>query len=161
METGRSQDHFGYQPTNIKPMWHSPVKINLTHSGALLPKQGSALSAGYDLYSAEALDIQPGEIAKVPLGFATEMDPDIHCRIESRSGLASRGLVVLTGVIDADYRGEWSVILMNVGKEVHRVAKGDRVAQGVFRPNVHVSFQEVSELSDTRRGAGGFGSTGR
>lgn len=125
------------------------------------PRQGSPHAAGYDLFAAEALDLLPGEIVKIPLGFATEMHPDIHCRIESRSGLALRGLVVLTGVIDADYRGEWNVIMMNVGKEPHRVAKGDRVAQGVFRPTVRVAFQEVSELSDTSRGVSGFGSTGR
>jgi dUTP pyrophosphatase len=137
------------------------VKILRLRPDAVVPVQGTPSSAGYDLVAAENMTIHVGEIVKIPLGFCTELHPEIHCRIESRSGMALKGLVVLTGVIDSDYRGEWHVIMCNFGKEVQWVAKGDRVAQAVLRPNVRAHWERVSELSDTSRGAGGFGSTGR
>lgn len=131
----------------------------LTHS-ATIPLRGTDVAAGYDLYCVENFIIPGHETKVVPLGFSTAMPGDIHARIESRSSLAIKGCVVLTGVIDADYRGEWKVILRNLNAEEMRFAKGDRVAQAVFRHTVAVTFDMRSELSESSR-EGGFGSTGR
>lgn len=126
----------------------------------VLPQKGSFHAAGYDLATPEAVRFEPGERKTISLGFATAIVGGFHGRIESRSGLALKGLVVLTGVIDSDYRGEWKVIMQNFSPEVHEFAAGDRVAQVVFRPTVTVNFTAVQELPETFRGAGGFGSTG-
>lgn len=124
------------------------------------PKFATDGSAGCDLYASEARIMDPGIIMTIPLGFATDMPDTVHARIESRSGLALRGLVVLTGVIDSDYRGEWMVILKNCTNEAFEIKVGDRIAQAVFRPTVKPTFETVESLTDTARGAGGFGSTG-
>lgn len=144
----------------------SPELIRQVHFKALregieFPKRGSMYAAGYDLCAAEDFILHVDETACIPLGFSTAMPLSIHCRIESRSGMAVKGMVVLTGVIDADYRGEWKVIMRNFSRSIQRIAKGDRIAQAVFRPTVPVAFKPLSELSDTQRGQGGFGSTGR
>lgn len=137
------------------------VKIQLLRDDVQRPRRATHYSAGYDLVSPDDFEILPGEIKAIPLGFATEIPGHLHCRIEARSGLALKGLAVVTGVIDADYRGEWKVILGNFGSDVHKIAAGDRVAQAVFRPTVSVSFEESDKLSGSMRGSGGFGSTGR
>jgi dUTP pyrophosphatase len=136
------------------------IKFKMLREEAVKPSRATHYSAGYDLVSAEALTLEPGEIRTLPLGFATEIPGHLHCRIESRSGMALKGIVVVTGVIDADYRGEWKVILGNFSGETQQIAAGQRVAQAVFRPTVSVTFQEVSSLADSQRGIGGFGSTG-
>lgn len=151
-----------------------PVAIQVLHPEARAPKKSTLESAGYDLFCVESFSLYPGETKAVPLGFSTQMPSGIHGRIESRSGLALRGLVVLTGVIDADYRGEWHVILrnLNMRPEIPIVggsgpgkpfefAAGDKIAQVVFRPTVDVHFEVADALSRSERGAGGFGSTGR
>lgn len=136
------------------------IKILRMSDSMVPPKFATDGSAGCDLYAAEARIMDPGIIMTIPLGFGTEMPEDIHGRIESRSGLALRGLVVLTGVIDADYRGEWMVILKNTTNETFEIKVGDRIAQVVFRPTIKPTFELVESLTDTARGAGGFGSTG-
>lgn len=169
METGRSKGYpFSVSEATVKGSGSVtslvklyPVKFKSLREGAILPMRGSEYSAGYDLCAAEEVTLHIDETVAVPLGFATELHPDIHCRIESRSGLALKGLVVLTGVIDADYRGEWKVILRNFGVSTQTIAKGDRIAQAVLRPTVWANWTIVEELGDTQRGAGGFGSTGR
>lgn len=130
-------------------------------AGVRIPEKGTPDSAGFDLKASEDTVIEPYAITTIPLGFSTSMPSNIHCRIESRSGMALRGAVVLTGVIDADYRGEWKVIMRNFNKDPLIIVKGDRVAQAVFRETLRIAFSMASELSESRRGAGGFGSTGQ
>ena len=147
-----------------------PVKFQKLVPEAKLPERGTPQSAGYDLFCSEAIEIRSGETKLVRLGFATEMHPEIHGRIESRSGRALSGAVVMTGVIDADYRGEWKVILRNMKRpnehfnfmsdDTLRLAVGDKVAQVVFRETINVSFSVVDALNSSERGGGGFGSTG-
>ena len=138
------------------------IKINLLNALARIPVLGSAAAAGFDLYAVDYVSLAPGEIRKISLGFSTELPDHIHGRIESRSGLASKGIVVLTGVIDSDYRGEWMVILMNVSKtDYFQINPGDRIAQVVFRHTVRPVFDTAESLTETSRGAGGFGSTGK
>lgn len=137
------------------------IKFKKLRPDAERPRRATHYSAGYDLVTPDAHIFAPGEIKPVPLGFATEIPGNIHCRIEARSGLALRGLAVITGVIDADYRGEWKVILGNLSKEAQGIGAGERVAQAVFRPTVSCTFEESDILAESQRGEGGFGSTGR
>jgi dUTP pyrophosphatase len=138
---------------------HIPVTVAVLHPNAVQPSRGTGDSAGYDLSAIEDMTIPPRSTYLLPLGFKTEIHPDYHGRIESRSGMAVKGCVVLTGVIDADYRGEWHVILRNVTDEPVDIAIGQRVAQVVFRPTVTVAWS-VGDVSESARGGGGFGSTG-
>ncbi len=133
---------------------------------AIVPTYGTPLSAGADLYNLPDGDIviQPQETVLIHTGIAVEI-PEGYCGlIFARSGLATkRGLAPANkvGVIDADYRGEIMVALHNHSDKVATVAAGERVAQMVIVPFLRVQYDEVDELSDTERGEGGFGSTGR
>jgi dUTP pyrophosphatase len=105
----------------------------------------------------------PGERATVPTGLRLEIPPGLEAQVRPRSGLAAKwGVTVLNapGTIDSDYRGELKVILVNHGNEPCAIHTGDRIAQLVFCPVVRVAFQRKSAVADTRRGSGGFGSTG-
>jgi dUTP pyrophosphatase len=145
----------------INSMVSGKLQFKALHDQARVPSLGSATAAGYDLSTPEQVVLQPGQRTTIALGFALAIPDALHGRIESRSGLALKGLVVLTGVIDADYRGELKVIMQNFSDAAHTFAPGDRVAQLVLRPTVHATGIDVVEtLSDTARGSGGFGSTG-
>jgi dUTP pyrophosphatase len=130
-----------------------------------LPLYMSAHAAGLDLAAdLEApLDLAPGARALVPTGLAIAIPPGYEGQVRPRSGRAfSDGLTVLNapGTIDADYRGEVRVLLVNLGEAGVRIAHGDRIAQLVIAPVVRVAWDEVQALETTDRGAGGFGSTG-
>jgi len=140
------------------------LKIRLCRENAVLPKRGSEESAGLDLSAClnEAVTIAPGKIEKIPTGLAMELPKGTGGFVFARSGLGSRGISLANGVgvIDSDYRGELSVVLINHSGADFTVAPGDRIAQLVVMP---VCFPEIvltEDLSDTKRGAGGFGSTG-
>lgn len=129
------------------------------------PAGGSAASAGSDLRAAVAATtiIEPGGRVLVPTGIKVEIPPGWEGQIRPRSGLAAEhGVTVLNapGTIDADYRGEIAVLLVNLGARTYSVRRGDRVAQIVFARVATVAWDEVPGLSGTERGAGGFGSTG-
>jgi dUTP pyrophosphatase len=133
--------------------------------GALAPRYMSAGAAGLDLASAaEApLRLEPGARVGVPTGLALEIPPGFEGQVRPRSGLAMKfGVTILNapGTIDSDYRGELTVLLVNLGREPHVINPGDRIAQLVIAPVTQVEIEESSELTDTARGAGGFGHTG-
>jgi dUTP pyrophosphatase len=140
----------------------------LPHSDGLpLPHYQSALAAGLDLIAAVASDapvvIAPGERALIPTGIAIALPPGYEAQVRPRSGLALRhGVTVLNspGTIDADYRGEIQVILVNLGRESFTVERGARVAQMVVAATMRVDICEVPSLGETTRGVRGFGSTG-
>jgi dUTP pyrophosphatase len=143
------------------------VKVmRLPHGADLpLPEYQSAQAAGLDLLAAITADliIPPGQRALVPTGIAIALPVGTEAQVRPRSGLAARnGVTVLNtpGTIDADYRGEVQVILINLGHEPFVVKRGTRIAQLVIAPVQHASLTEVRELPDTQRGGGGFGSTG-
>ena len=135
------------------------------HPDARLPTQAHADDAGFDLHAVEAATLAPGERAAVGCGFAMALPPGTAGLVLPRSGLALKeGLGVLNapGLIDAGYRGEIRVILVNHDPtETRSVAAGDRIAQLVVVDLPAVAFAEVEELPDSTRGDGGFGSTGR
>ena len=145
------------------------VKImRLPHGRDLpLPQYQSALAAGLDLLAAVADDapvvIAPGGRVAIPTGIAIALPPGSEGQIRPRSGLAARhGVTVLNtpGTIDADYRGELQVILVNIGADSFVIRRGMRVAQLVIAPIQHVKLVECDSLDSTQRAAGGFGSTG-
>lgn len=130
-----------------------------------LPKRMSEWAAGFDVHAAvEApLVLKPGERALVPTGFAMAMPRELEAQVRPRSGLAYKhGVTCLNtpGTIDADYRGEVKVLLINLGTEPFTITRGERIAQIVFQVVPQVQFSEVDELPETVRGAGGFGHTG-
>lgn len=131
-----------------------------------LPAYQSELAAGMDLYAAVKADVvlAPGQRAVIPTGFAMALPAGFEAQVRSRSGLAAKnGVAVLNspGTIDADYRGEVGVILINHGDQPFTVSRGARIAQMVIAPVTQGRFVETSDLSATVRGAGGFGSTGQ
>ncbi|MBI1364433.1 MAG: dUTP diphosphatase [Alphaproteobacteria bacterium] len=145
------------------------VKVmRLPHAQGLdLPRYETALAAGCDLRAAlaegETLVLKPHERAMVPTGLAIALPANYEAQVRPRSGLAAKfgvGLVNAPGTIDADYRGEIKVILINHGAEDFAVRRGDRIAQMVIAPVVQARFEEAQSLDETVRGAGGFGSTG-
>lgn len=141
------------------------VKIKKLNEKAIIPTYGSPYSAGADLYSAmDEITIAPGETVLVKTGLALELPVGYAGLIYARSGLASkRGLAPANkvGVVDCDYRGEVMVALHNHSNIPQTVAAGERIAQLVIAPYIVADFEETDELSDTVRGEGGFGSTGR
>jgi len=143
------------------------ISIKLTRlphgEGLPFPAYATEGSAGLDIVTAQDLSLQPGERMAVPTGFAIEIPPGYEVQVRPRSGLALKhGITCLNtpGTIDSDYRGEVKVILANLGQEIFAVRRGERIAQLVPAPVLRASFEEVSQLSDSERGAGGFGSTG-
>ena len=142
------------------------IAVKKLRENAVLPTYGSAFAAGADLYAAiEAETVfLPGETKLIPTGLAMEIPEGYAGLIYARSGLASkRGLAPANkvGVIDSDYRGEILVALHNHSNTEQKIAVGERIAQLVVTPFLKADFEEAAELSDTVRGAGGFGSTGR
>ena len=151
-------------------MGSAPLNVRierLPHAQGLpLPAAATAGSAGRDLAAAieDELVLAPGQRQLVPTGFAIALPEGYEGQVRGRSGLALRHGIVLPnapGTIDADYRGEISVILMNLGDEPFRIRRGDRIAQLVVAAVTRVAWEDVGGLDETPRGAGGFGHTGR
>ena len=130
-----------------------------------LPKYETNGSSGMDLAANinDSVDINPGKTAIIPTGLALSIPKGFEVQIRPRSGLAAKQKISVLntpGTIDADYRGEIKVILINLGQEPFKVEKGLRIAQMVVCPIVQAQLKEVDDLSETERGKGGFGSTG-
>lgn len=140
----------------------------LAHNADLpLPSYQTALAAGMDLMAAvpaqAPMTIAPGARALVPTGLAIALPPGTEAQVRPRSGLAvKQGLTILNapGTIDADYRGELQVLLVNLGSDSVEISRGMRIAQLVIAPVARAEFREVGSLDQTARGSGGFGSTG-
>ncbi len=143
------------------------VKVKKLKEEAVIPTRATEGSAGADLYACinEPITIEPGKLVKIPTGIAIELDSSEYAAmIFARSGLGVKHGITLSngvGVVDSDYRGEICVGLCNVSDTAYTVQPQERVAQLIIMPVACVAFAEVSELSETERGSGGFGSTGR
>ena len=143
-----------------------PVRIKRLSSHAVLPEYQSEQASGMDLHAAieDAVTIGVGEIVKIPCGFAMSLPDGYEAQIRPRSGLASNhGLSIpnAPGTVDSDYRGAVVVALINLGKTSFVVEPKMRIAQMVVAPVARAAVEEVDDLDDTARGAGGFGSTGQ
>ena len=148
----------------------SPITVRVKRlpgsEGLPLPARMTEHAAGFDLMAAvpQAVTVQPGDICLVPCGFAMALPPGYEAQVRPRSGLSSRHGVTLVnspGTIDADYRGEVRVPLINLGKAPFVVERGMRVAQMLVLPVPDVRLEEALDLDATARGEGGFGHTGR
>ena len=142
------------------------VRVKKLHPNAKLPTYGSPEAAGADLYACleEAVTIQPGEVYWVPTGIALEVPKGCAGLVYARSSMgAKRGLAPANkvGVVDSDYRGEIKVVLLNHSNQPQTLEPGERVAQFVITPVLTPAYEETEDLSDTSRGIGGFGSTGK
>jgi dUTP pyrophosphatase len=147
-----------------------PVDVQilvLPHGEGLpLPSWQTEGAAGADLHAAliEPIQLEPGQRALIPTGLCLALPPDYELQVRPRSGLAVRhGVTVLNapGTIDADYRGELQVPLINLGQQPFRVQRGDRIAQIVLAPVIRAHWVQVEALTETPRGSRGFGSTGQ
>jgi dUTP pyrophosphatase len=139
------------------------VRIKRLSPDVPMPARMTVHSAGFDLAAAAAIVLQPGDIAVIPCGFAMALPDGYEAQVRPRSGLSSKhGVTVINapGTIDADYRGEVCVPLVNLGRVPFTVERGMRIAQMVVAPVPPVRLVEVAELDDTARGGGGFGHTG-
>ena len=142
------------------------VSVKKLHPNAKLPTYGSVEAAGADLYACldAVVTVAPGETVWIPTGIALEVPKGCAGLIYARSSLGvKRGLAPANkvGVIDSDYRGELRVVLLNHGNQPQTIEPGERIAQFIITPVVTPEYVEVEELSDTDRGIGGFGSTGK
>jgi dUTP pyrophosphatase len=142
------------------------IKRVRPEKGHTLPRYMTAHAAGMDLCADldQEVVLEPGERTLVPTGIAIELPEGYEAQIRPRSGLALKhgiSLVNAPGTIDADYRGEIGVIVINHGTEPFVIGHNERIAQMVFAPFSRAVFEEVAELGETERGAGGFGHTGR
>ncbi len=141
------------------------ISLKKLHSAALLPTYQTEYAAGMDIVACvdAPITIAPHERAIIPTGFAIALPPGYEAQIRARSGLAAKfGIMPANGVgtIDADYRGEVGVILLNTSNEAFTVEPGMRIAQMVVTKYESVTWDEVEELNETARGGGGYGSTG-
>lgn len=139
------------------------LKIKKIHTEAILPKQARPGDAGMDLYAIEEKALNPGEFALIKTGIQLELPEGTEAQVRPRSGLALKhGITVLNspGTIDAGYRGEIGVVLINHGNEAFQVEKHMRIAQLVIQYVPTVEIEEVDELSNSERGERGFGSSG-
>ena len=149
-------------------MTRTQVRINFTleEHAVGAPAYQSEHAAGMDLVAAveREIEIAPGEVVAVPTGLRVEIPVGYEGQVRPRSGLAARhaiGVPNAPGTIDADYRGEVKVLLVNLGRNSYRVERGDRIAQLVIAPVVRAEIEVVPSLTATARGEGGFGHTGR
>lgn len=139
------------------------ISVRKVHQEAVLPQRGSSLAAGWDLRAVESCRLEPGQRRAVATGLAVALPPGVELQVRPRSGLAFRhGVTVLNapGTVDADYRGEIKVLLINHGAEAFDVVAGERIAQAVVARHAVLNFEWVDVLPETERGQGGFGSTG-
>ncbi|MBI2268665.1 MAG: dUTP diphosphatase [Candidatus Blackburnbacteria bacterium] len=138
------------------------LKFKLLSPNAKLPQYAHTTNAGFDLYSLETETLKPGERHLFIIGIASEIPEDWFVSLRDKSGLATKyGLHNLGGVIDSGYRGEWGVNMINLGKEECTIEVGDKISQGILQQAPQANIQEVKELSESDRGEGGFGSTGK
>lgn len=137
------------------------MNVVFTNPYAMLPRRAHADDAGYDVFAAEPVVIKPGEIGIVPLGFKAAIPSIMYGQLASRSSLAKQRILVVGGVIDPGYRGEWKVMLLNLSEHYFHVEVKDAVAQVIFYPIMRPKIESVQELEYSTRGEGGFGSTNK
>nr|DAD79386.1 MAG TPA: dUTPase [Podoviridae sp. ctxOS2] len=147
---------FGCEKENI-------IKVKRFMNGVLLPKMGSAAAAGMDFYQPESVVVEPHQTQYVTLGLAMEIPKGYMLMLAPRSSMSKTPLVIPNsfGVIDADYRGEIKGIFKNISDNAYLIQKGDRLLQGILVPVGALKLLEVGELTETARGTGGIGSTGK
>lgn len=139
------------------------VKIKKLHPEAIIPHYVHEGDAGMDVYSVEDSKLEAGDIKLVKTGLSFEISKGFEIQVRPKSGLALKQGITLTnspGTLDSGYRGELGVIMQNCGKSAYEIKKGEKIAQIVLAKHEFAEIQEVTDLTDSSRGTGGFGSTG-
>ena len=137
------------------------LKIKKIHPDAIIPSYAHQGDAGMDIYSCEDVIIEPKQRKTVSTGITTEFPEGHVALVWDKSGLAAKsGIKTMAGVIDCHYRGEWKIVLLNTTNESYEIKKGDKIAQVLIQSIIKPEIEVVEELSETKRGGGGFGSTG-
>ncbi len=138
------------------------IKCKLINDNASLPIYKTKGASGFDISSCEDVIVKSGEVQLIKSGLVFIIEDGYEVQIRSRSGLAFKGISVFNspGTIDSDYRGEIGILLFNSTKNDFTVSIGDRIAQGVLATSIQANFKLVDEVCETKRGSGGFGSTG-
>lgn len=148
----------------VSGAYNMQIKVKKVNKNASIPEYGTEGAACFDLRAcidSNFFWIDPGERVRIPTGLAVELPADYELQVRPRSGLSfHKGIDVVFGTVDSDYRGEISIVLVNNSKHGFQLRNHERIAQGIVCRAPKVSFVEVSELADTARGVGGFGSTG-
>ena len=137
------------------------LKIKRIHADAKLPSYGHLGDAGLDLFSADDVVLEKGQVLDVPTGIKVAIPEGYMGLVWDKSGVSLRGVHRLAGVIDSGYRGEVKVVLVNLSDEPFVISKGMKIAQLLIQPVTAVKVVEVEDLGETPRGEGGFGSTGK
>lgn len=139
------------------------IKFNVVKLSpdATLPTKENASDAGIDIYTNEAYTLKPGERYMFSTGISVEFSKGYVALLWDRSGLGSKGIHRLAGVIDSGYRGEWKVVLLNTTKEKYEIKKGDKIIQCILQKFEPTKIKEVKKLTESKRGKKGFGSSGR
>ncbi len=139
------------------------IRVKLLRDGAKVPVRATALASGFDIHACMDEPVEVGQRpVVVPTGIAMEVPPGLDAQFRPRSGLARQGVLATFGTLDADYRGEIMITLYTVAPDItYTIQPGDRIAQLVVGRLAPVEFTEIEVLSETARGAGGHGSTGR
>jgi dUTP pyrophosphatase len=137
------------------------IKVKKIHPEAVIPQYAHPGDAGMDLYSVEDTIIKAGERAIVGTGLSIELPEGYVSLIWDKSGVAAKnGIKTMAGVLEHTYRGEYKIVMFNTSKDNFEIKKGQKIAQVLIQPIMTAEVEEVKDLSDTARGAGGFGSTG-
>lgn len=136
-------------------------KVKKLADSAVLPLKGNPADAGIDIFTNESYSLKPGETHVFGTGIAVEIPTGYVALFWDRSGLGSKGIHRLAGVVDSGYRGEWKIVLTNLTKKKFAIQAGDKIVQCLIQKFEPVKIKEVKNLSDTSRGAKGFGSSGR
>lgn len=139
----------------------SILKFKKLHADAVIPKYDHPDDAGFGIYSLEEKKLKNLEYYAVATGISSEIPKNYFVSFRDRSSMAVKGLHVMGGVIDAGYRGEWKVILINLSGADYKIEVGDKIAQGILQSAKQAKIEIVEDLSNTSRGEGGFGSTGK
>ncbi|MEX0650346.1 MAG: dUTP diphosphatase [Candidatus Andersenbacteria bacterium] len=136
-------------------------EVKRLSDNATLPQKNNPLDAGIDIFTNESYTLSPGETHMFSTGISAALPDGYVALIWDRSGLGSKGIHRLAGVIDSIYRGEWKIILTNLTADPYEIQAGDKIAQCIVQKFEPVTITEVEELSNTDRGSQGFGSSGR
>lgn len=137
------------------------LKFKKLHQDAVIPSYAHTDDAGFGIYTIEEKILKPMEYYAVATGISSEIPNDYFVSFRDRSSMAVKGLHVMGGVIDSGYRGEWKVILINLSGVGYKIEVGDKIAQGILQSSKQPKIEIVEDLSNTSRGEGGFGSTGK
>lgn len=137
------------------------LKFKALNSKAIIPSYSHADDAGFGIYSIEDKVLKPMQYYAVATGISSEIPTNNFVSIRDRSSMAIKGIHVMGGVIDAGYRGEWKIIIINLTSDDYKIEVGDKIAQGILLSAKQAKIELAEDLSDSSRGTGGFGSTGR